>query len=261
MFPPEKAIGASSENKERSEGWKWKEFRSENGTLYLTSDAKGLDYETMEIIFSDARAFIKEKPEKLHTGSEGTVYVLKSGSYLLKEQKSDGKEVMEEHEKWKQIIRNDLSFPEDVHLIEYLALVEPPYLPEDTWGRRRQLPVFEDYQTDVTVGAGDFTRKANICSYVIMPFIGGGVDLGKLERYNEEESSSDVKNTINKMIEKGVIASAGEVRVFAESVMKRIQSALDNASGNPDLRMRDFAYRNVVVDMEAEKPQFYVIDL
>lgn len=130
MYLPERAIRRAVESQEQKNGWKWKEFNFDKGVLYLTPDAKKLDYGAIKAVFGDTRSFMKEKSEKLHTGNDGAIYVLESGSYLLKEQKSDGKELMREHEKWKELIQGNFFFPEDIHLIDYLVLAEPPYLLE-----------------------------------------------------------------------------------------------------------------------------------
>lgn len=116
--------------------------------------------------------------------------------------------------------------------------------------------IFEDYQTDVAIGAGFWTRKANICSYVIMPFVGNGVNLGMLGRYNEQRDlDTAVDHTIKIMIEKGIISHADETENFADEQFKRIQSVLKHCSKDKS-KIRDFAYRNIVIDVSREKPHF-----
>ncbi|QQS61632.1 MAG: hypothetical protein IPN70_01730 [Candidatus Moraniibacteriota bacterium] len=250
------------QEQERENDWVWKKFTFEKGTLYITSDAKKLDSEEIQTIFEDGHSFMQEKPEKLHTGSDGSVYVLKSGSYILKEQKSDGKELMKEHEKWKKYTQNDSSFPENIRFIDYVALIEPPYLPEDEWGRRKQKISFDNQQTDVAVGAGAFTRKADICSYVLMPFVGDGVDLGKLKQYQKDGSfDNTVNRTVEILIEKGIISDASQIESFVDEQFKKIQGALEHSSEGNAFDMRDFAHRNIVIDVSEENPQFYLIDL
>lgn len=64
-------------------------------------------------------------------------------------------------------------------------------------------------------------RKA-FTSYVILSFIGRGVDIGRLTRYNEtEDLCFDVKDVVSKIIEKGIVANPEDVQGFVEKEMKK----------------------------------------
>lgn len=241
--------------------WKWKEFPFESGTLTLTQDAKNLGQEEREKMFQDIRVFKKSKPPIFHTGSDGSVYVLDSGKFMLKEQKSDGRELMQERAKIEGMMDVSRGFPQDIHLVKYLAIVEPPFS-IDNFGRRRSLGFFEEHKTEVAVGSGDWTRQANISSYVVMPFLGDGINLAHLSGYSPQDENPRVKAFVQKMIQNNIITSAEGAREFSEKHFKRIETAFQNVQETvSDFRVRDFAPRNVVLSLENGVSQFYLIDL
>lgn len=254
-------VNPDKEKVTNAKEWEWKEFPFERGTLILTQDAKNLGQEEVGKIFQDIRAFKKNKPPIFHTGSDGSVYVLESGNFMLKEQKSDGRELMQEHEKIKKFMDVSKDFPKDIHLIKYFAIAEPPYS-IDKFGRRQSPVSFEEHKTEVAVGGGDWTRQANIGSYVVMPFLGNGINLANLSGYSPQDENPRMQEFVQEMIQNNVITSTEGVREFSEKHFKRIEVAFQNAQeAGSDFRVRDFAKRNIVLTLEGGVPQFYLIDV
>jgi len=245
-----------------SNDWKWKEFRFESGTLYLSQEAQRLGENERETFIDDVRKFQNQKPEIFHSGSDGSVYITDSGAYIVKEQMSPGRVLFKERKRIEGAIASDPSFPDDIELIEYLAAVDPPY-EKDEFGRRRGPENFSGYETQVAVGSGDWTRDAKIGGYVVMPLIGEGVDLGDLYRYSPQSSDEAVQAFVDAMMHKGLIRDESEVQKFAETHGKRIETSLRSAlvrNGEEDF-LEDFAFRNIIPDISGSTPKFVVIDI
>lgn len=239
--------------------WLWKKFLFENGVVYITNEAKSLKGEDRKELLEDIKLFRSEKPtEADFIGGEGSLYVLNSGKFLLKEQRRGGKEIVERHTRIKRLIDSIDDSPSNFHLVEYVAVVEPGFK-IDEYGRKGRRSTFEDFKTEIDVGP--IRIETEISSYVVMPFIDEGISLVDLHNYNEKKTQRTNK-FVEKMIEMGIISNADALQDFVTKEFIELEEKFQSITREKFREwFVDFAARNIVVSLKDDRLNFHLVDL